>query len=116
MSEVAAFDGEPQDLGAAHFGDCSRDSCVARLARGNRHWTILATRTGQRIDWVPLTKACAEADIVVSDRWLPRGCMPRWLKLDRESLRRTGGLAIYLGSDPRAVTVSERVGGHPWAS
>jgi competence protein ComEC len=116
MSEVAVFDGEPQDLGAAHFGDCSRDSCVARLARGNRQWTILATRTGQRIDWVPLTKACAEADIVVSDRWLPRGCMPRWLKLDRESLRRTGGLAIYLGSDPRAVTVSERVGGHPWAS
>jgi competence protein ComEC len=116
MSEVAAFDGDPQDLGSARFSSCSRDSCIARITRGGRHWTILATRTGQRIDWVPLTRACAQADIVISDRWLPRGCTPRWLKLDRDALRHTGGVAIYLGPEPRAVTVSQRVGGHPWRS
>ena len=40
--------------------------------------------------------------------------MPRWLKLDRKALEATGGMAIYLGAEPRAVTVAERVGQHPW--
>jgi len=50
----------------------------------------------------------------VSDRRLPRGCSPRWLKLDRATLERSGGVAIYLGDEPRVVTVAERVGEHPW--
>ena len=59
--------------------------------------------------------ACAGAEIVVSDRWLPRGCTSKWLKLDRDSLGRTGGVAIYLGDRPRVQTVAERLGKHPWA-
>jgi competence protein ComEC len=59
---------------------------------------------------------CGSAEIAVSDRWLPRGCTPRWLKLDRKALAKTGGLAIYLGETPRVVTVAERVGEHPWAT
>ena len=116
VSEVAAFDGDPGELATAPFGSCSPDSCIARIVRGGRSWTILATRTGQKIDWLPLTRSCAEADIVIADRWLPRGCSPRWLKLDRQALQRTGGVAIYLGSRPRTTTVAERVGGHPWSS
>ena len=57
-----------------------------------------------------------EADIVVSSRWLPRGCTTRWLKLDRDSLGRTGGVAVYLGSEPGAVTSAERIGKHPWTA
>lgn len=116
ISEVAAFDGDPAALAESTAGTCSRDSCLTRIVRGRRTWHVLATRTGQRIDWLPLTKACAEADIVVSDRWLPRGCTPRWLKLDRESLARTGGVAIYLDEQPHTVTVRDRVAGHPWRS
>jgi competence protein ComEC len=67
------------------------------------------------IEWREFTRACATADIVVSDRRLPRGCVPRWLKLDSTALRRTGGLAVYLGKSPRVDTVAERVGDHPWA-
>ena len=59
--------------------------------------------------------ACADADIVIADRRLPRGCTPAWLKLDRIGLRRTGGLAIDLGDPPRVATVANRVGSHPWA-
>ena len=40
--------------------------------------------------------------------------MARWLKLDRKALEQTGGLAIYLGDAPRAATVAERLGKHPW--
>jgi competence protein ComEC len=76
---------------------------------------LLATRSSQRIDWAAITRACAEADIVVSDRWSPKACSPRWLKLDRKALERSGGVSIYLGSRPYIDTVADRIGGHPWA-
>ena len=114
LAESAGFDGEPLQLSNARFAACTRDSCLAQLVRGGRTWTILATRSSQWIDWVPLTQACAKVDIVVSDRMLPRGCVPRWLKLDRKALEQTGGIALYLRGAPRARTVAEQIGGHPW--
>ena len=51
---------------------------------------------------------------MVSDRRLPRGCTPRWLKLDRDSLGRWGGVTIRLGDPPRIETVAEQIGDHPW--
>jgi competence protein ComEC len=115
IAEASGFDGDPRELGARPFSACSRDSCVALLRRDAREWRLLATRSAAKIDWTAITAACAEADIVVSDRRLPRGCVPRWLKLDAAALRRTGGLAIYLGERPRVDTVADRVGAHPWA-
>ena len=116
VADSAGFDDEPEELESRPFASCSPDSCIARFERGGGNWQILATRSAQSIDWRPLVSACAGADIVVSSRWLPRGCTPRWLKLDRESLGRTGGVAVYLGPQPRAVTVAGRVGKHPWAA
>ena len=115
FAETSAFDGDPAALAGSPAGSCSRDACVVRVERDGRSWLVMATRSGQRLDWVPLTRACARVDIIVSDRWLPRGCTPRWLKLDRDSLGRTGGVAIYLGAEPRVNTVSERIADHPWA-
>ncbi|MCL6682403.1 ComEC/Rec2 family competence protein [Sphingomonas alba] len=114
MSENSGFDGDPLALSDMPGAACSRDSCIADIKRGGRTWRVLATRSGQKLDWQPLTTACASADIVVSERWLPRGCHPRWLKLDRDALEATGGLAIYLKDSPRVATVAERVGSHPW--
>jgi competence protein ComEC len=115
MSEASAYDGDPLPLEEQHFARCSRDSCVADLVESGTAWRLLAIRTRNRIDWVELTKACADADIVVADRRLPRGCNPRWLKLDRAALQRTGGIAIYIGERPRVMTVASRVAAHPWA-
>jgi competence protein ComEC len=86
------------------------------VVRDGRAWRLLAIRSRDRIDWLSLTAACRDADIVVASRRLPRGCTPRWLKLDRDSLAKTGGVAIYLGKDPRAATVAARIGKHPWAA
>ena len=83
--------------------------------RGGRDWHLLAIRSTQRIEWRSLTAACARADIAVADRWLPRACNPRWLKLDEKTLEETGGVAIYLRDVPRTATVAERLGDHPWA-
>ena len=115
LSEASGFDGDPDALDTSPYTSCSPDSCVALLRKGPSEWRLLATRSATRIDWTTLTRACGEADIAVSDRRLPRGCGPRWLKLDRPALARTGGLAIYLGGAPRVSTVAERVGDHPWA-
>jgi competence protein ComEC len=115
LSEASAYDGDPADLGSRPYSDCSRDACAALLRQGSDEWRLLATRSATRIDWVTITSACSESDIVVSDRRLPRGCVPRWLKLDRSALAKTGGAAIYLGENPRVETVADRVGAHPWA-
>ena len=101
---------------AAPFAACSRDACVAMVAGEGRMVRVLATRSSAWLEWDDLVRSCAKADIVVSDRWLPDGCAPKWLKLDRKSLERTGGVSIYLGEAPRIDTVAERVGEHPWAS
>jgi len=115
MSEASAYDDDPGSLAGASFGTCSRDSCTALIRRGHVEWRVLATRSSTRIDWKTLVEACSSADIVVSDRWLPSACTPRWLKLDRQSLGRTGGIAVYLSGSPRIQTVAERLGRHPWA-
>jgi len=115
FAEASGFDGDPDILDGQPASDCSHDACVALLRKGGAEWRLLATRSAQRIDWDTITAACGAADIVVSDRRLPRGCTPRWLKLDSQALRRTGGLAIYLGSKPRIDSVADQVGAHPWA-
>ena len=114
IAEASGFDGDPEILEGQPASDCSHDACIALLRRGSREWRLLATRSANRIDWSSITAACTVADITVSDRRLPRGCAPRWLKLDAPALRETGGLAIYLGEKPRVDSVANRVGSHPW--
>jgi competence protein ComEC len=115
LAEASGFDGDPDILDGQPTSDCSRDACVAVLRKDAAEWRLLATRSATRIEWEAITGACAAADIVVADRRLPRGCRPRWLKLDPEDLGRTGGLAIYLGPNPWVDSVAERVGAHPWS-
>lgn len=115
FAEASGFDGDPGNLVSRRFSACSHDACVAVIHKGPSAWRLLATRSATWIDWATITQACANADIVVSDRRLPHGCTPYWLKLDRSVLERSGGLAIYLGKEPRVDTVAARVGIHPWA-
>ena len=114
LSEAAGFDGEPVLLDEQSFGNCSKDACVAVIARDARRWQLLATRSRNFLDWRSFIAACSASDIVVSDRRLPKACTPRWLKLDRPALARSGGLAIRLGSKPNIQSVAERIGDHPW--
>lgn len=109
--------GEGQELPAladARNARCSRDLCTVLVRGRDRDWIILATRTNVRVPWSAFVDACARADIVVSDRRLPTGCVPRWLKLDRARLRQTGGVAVYLDSH-RWTEVRTPGDRHPWA-
>lgn len=92
---------------------CSLDLCAVDLHGGARVWRVLATRSAQTLPWGKLVQECAQADIMVSDRRLPRGCVPRWLKLDRATLSRTGGAAIYL-KNAEVIAVRSPDDVHPW--
>ncbi|NLS27164.1 hypothetical protein S2M10_21570 [Sphingomonas sp. S2M10] len=91
---------------------CSPDLCVAALARRGRHWRVAATRSAYPVAWRDLVAVCAASDVMISERRLPRACHPRWLRLDRETLARTGGIAVTF-PDGSVRRVRGR-GRHPW--
>lgn len=113
LAERAGDIGDLADLDSLPNSDCSADSCRVTLSSRGRSWRILATRSAYLAPIAEMNIDCAAADIVVSDRTLPRSCRPRWLKADRALLARTGGLAITL-ADGRIETVRDGEGHHPW--
>jgi competence protein ComEC len=115
LSESGGVDSEEEPMAIADLASarCSRDACVVGHHAGGRTWRIMATRSGYLIPAAELIAACRGADIVVSERWLPKACRPRWLRLDSAVLRRTGGLTINLSSG-RITTVTWPGDRHPW--
>jgi competence protein ComEC len=113
MAENAGFDGIPYALSDQPEAQCSADLCRVTRHIGGRDWHILATRSAYPVDFAELTAACRAADIVISDRRLPKACAPRWLKLDAPVLAKTGGITIALAG-PHVTTVNDPADRHPW--
>jgi len=103
----------PIELDFASGARCGRDLCLVTLETGGRSWRIGATRSPYRLSLPAFAETCSAVDIIVSDRRLPRSCVPRWLKLDKESLAKTGGLAISLYG-PHVESVFAARDDHPW--
>lgn len=115
LAEAAGIDEELASLADQPGVQCSPDFCVWTMERAARRWTVMASRSGYRTDWKPLVAACSRVDIVIADRWLPKGCVPRWLKADRKALAETGGLAIRL-DPPKVEAVAASWRGMPWGN
>lgn len=109
----AGVEDDALDLDVMPGARCSVDACVVAITRRGRTWRLLALRSRYRLDWTPLTRVCGWADIVIADRRLPRGCVPRWLRLDASALRMTGGVAIALSSE--TVRTAKAGDEHPWS-
>jgi competence protein ComEC len=92
---------------------CSVDLCVAEVVRDGRRWRVLMTRSQYLVPARDLIAACAAADVVVSERRLPAGCRPSWLRLDKPMLARTGGVAIVFARGG-VTTVRSEPDRHPW--
>lgn len=92
---------------------CSPDFCRWTMQRDARSWTILAARSDYAVDPLELSAACAGADIVIADRFLPESCQPRWFRADRSLLETSGGLAVHL-SPPRVIVSEPQGYDHPW--
>lgn len=113
LSESAGYSGDMPAFEALPNARCSKDLCAVALNAGGRRWTLLATRSGVPLPLDALARDCARSDIVVSERNLPRSCMPHWLRLDRQTLRQTGGVALFL-ADGTIRTVRTPGDSHPW--
>lgn len=115
LAEAAGIDAIVGTLDDMPGARCSPDFCIWTMQRGGRNWTILAARSNLRTPWESLIAACGRADIVIADRRLPPACAPRWLKVDREILSRTGGLSINLARPGHTASRSASRG-KPWDS
>ncbi|EJL29654.1 ComEC/Rec2 family competence protein, partial [Novosphingobium sp. AP12] len=113
LMELAGMEGEPVTLDQWPGARCNRDFCAITLKRDAITWRLLVSRTRDAVPERALAAACDRSDIVISDRWLPRSCTPRWFKADRDTLGQTGGLSIYLDG-ARIDTVAESQGSHGW--
>ncbi len=114
MAEAAGIDAPMIALATLDHVECNRDFCRWSQGDGAARRSILAARGRDRIEGAEMAAACAAADVVISDRWLPRECVGRWMTIDRDSLAETGGLALYLGQTPEAVAVLRTGDEHPW--
>jgi competence protein ComEC len=113
FSELSGVKGPARALTDLPAARCSSDLCAMTLRDGERASQILMTRSRMPVPWPALVESCAASDIVIADRRMPRGCQPRWLKIDRPDLASHGGAAIDLegrrvwrSRDPRDE--------HPW--
>ncbi|WP_415178701.1 ComEC/Rec2 family competence protein [Parasphingorhabdus sp.] len=113
IRENAGVEGESEALEDWPNADCNADSCLVTAHAGERDWQILATRSAHHIPVIALSAACRRADIVVSERWLPASCQPRWLKVDRTLLSQVGGMTINL-ENQKISTALGWTGQHLW--
>jgi competence protein ComEC len=113
LGETAGISTEPMAIEQWAGANCTDDSCVFGVNSEGRNWRILATRSRYAIPTMELSAACRRVDIVISERWLPYSCKPRWLKLDRNFLANSGGVAINF-SNNTITTVSQTNKGSPW--
>lgn len=113
LAENGGVEGLPVLWSEQSDARCSRDACLAERTVGGRRWRVLATRSAMLLPTDQLIAACAAADIVVSERSLPRRCAPRWLKLDRTMLTRTGGVAVSF-ENGSVRSVRQAGDAHPW--
>lgn len=111
--ELAGVSAEPVPLAEWPGARCSSAFCTVTIRRGERDWTILLGRGRSQVEERALAAACADVDIVIAERFLPRSCRPRWLKADRRMLERSGGLSINLASE-QIIRVADSQGTHGW--
>jgi competence protein ComEC len=114
FKELAGAEAEPVPLAQWPGAECNKDVCALTLNRAGRDWRVLMTRSRYLIEAPVLAAACAQADIGISERWLPRTCAPKQLKADGRTLARTGGLSVVLDRPLRIATVASGQGQHGW--
>jgi competence protein ComEC len=113
LGEGGGVEGDLAPLAEQANARCTADVCLVDVAGPDRNWRVLATRSGYLLPVREMIAACRGVDIAISERRLPRGCTPRWLRLDLPVLARTGGVAIRF-APPEVRRVRAAGDQHPW--
>lgn len=114
LSENAAIRSEPKAIDSWPGAKCSADICSFSIVAEGRQWAIMATRSSYLVPTMELAAACKRADIVISERYLPWRCKPRWFKADRDFLERNGGFTVRF-AEPKVETVAQTALHRPWS-
>jgi competence protein ComEC len=118
IRDVLAEQGAVEEIDALienrRDADCTADLCTVTIRSEGRSWIIGATRSAHLVEWPTMIDLCSRVDIMVSDRRLPKGCTPKWLKLDRPTLAKSGGVAIRFSPKPVVVAEPPFASDHPW--
>jgi competence protein ComEC len=115
LSENAAIKTEPKAIDEWDGASCSADICSFGIKSGDRSWSIMATRSSYLVPAMEFAAACKRADIVISERYLPWSCKPRWFKADRDFLEQNGGLAVYF-DNAFVDSVARTTAHYPWST
>ncbi len=115
LSENAAIKTEPKAIDDWDGATCSADICTVAIKSGDRSWSIMATRSSYLVPAMEFAAACKRADIVISERYLPWSCKPRWFKADRDFLEQNGGLAVYF-DNAFVDSVARNTAHYPWST
>lgn len=115
LAQNGGIDGVPGLLSDSPEARCNRDLCWWQRRVDGRWRRVLGTRSGYTVPVERLATLCTSADVVVSERRLPRRCRARWLTLDRDALAHSGGIAITF-KDERVVRVRREGDEHPWVT
>jgi competence protein ComEC len=115
LAQNGGTDGVPGLLSDSPEARCNRDLCWWQRRVDGRWRRVLGTRSGYTVPVERLATLCTSADVVVSERRLPRRCRARWLTLDRDALAHSGGIAITF-EDERVVRVRREGDEHPWVT
>ncbi len=118
IRDVLAEQGAVEEIDALienrRDANCTADLCTVTIRTEGHNWIIGATRSAHLVEWPTMIDLCSRVDIMVSDRRLPKGCTPKWLKLDRPTLAKSGGLAIRFSPNPVVVAEPPFASDHPW--
>lgn len=114
MMEAAGSDVEPVAMKDWAGAECNADFCRWTQEGDGRNFQMLASRSDRWSEYSTLIAACHAADIVISDRRLPKACVPRWLLLDRDGLMERGGVILSLSDQPKWLGGSTLTTDHPW--
>ena len=115
LSENAAIKTVPKAIDEWDGAKCSADICSFAIKSEGRIWSIMATRSSYLVPAMEFAAACKRADIVISERYLPWSCKPRWFKADRDFLEQNGGLAVYF-EDAFVDSVARTTEHYPWST
>jgi competence protein ComEC len=92
---------------------CNEDFCRWTMEGDGRTYQILASRSSRLADYDALIAACHQADIVISDRNMPRACRP-FMLMDRDQLAASGGAILHLANQPIWLSRPSDQSDHPW--
>lgn len=113
MLEAAGSDRQAIAIKDWPSANCNEDFCRWTMEGQGRLYQILASSSSRMAEYDALINACNQADILITDRNMPKACQPKLL-LGRDALAESGGAILHLAEQPIWLSRPSDQSDHPW--